>query len=109
MAITLTPDAARKVRALMSQPDQQGATGLRVKVMGGGCSGMSYQLALERVAGETDKVYESEGIPIYVDPKSNLFVNGTRIDYTESMMGSGFAFQNPNATGSCGCGSSFSA
>ncbi len=109
MSITLTPKAAEKVRQLMTQPDQEGATGLRVKVVGGGCSGLSYNIALEREAGDGDKVIESEGITIYIDPKSDLFINGTKIDYHESMMGSGFAFENPNATGGCGCGSSFSA
>jgi iron-sulfur cluster assembly accessory protein len=107
MSITLTERAAEKVRQLMAQPDQQEATGLRVKVVGGGCSGMSYALVLERAGTDADKVFESEGIQIFVDPKSSLFVNGTRIDYHESMMGSGFAFENPNAAGSCGCGSSF--
>lgn len=109
MPVSLTPPAADKVRQLMSQPEQQEATGLRLKVVGGGCAGMSYQLVLEREPGEADRVYESEGVRIYVDPKSDLFVNGTRIDYHEDMMGSGFRFENPNATGGCGCGSSFSA
>ena len=109
MSVTLTPKAAEKVRQLMAQPDQTDATGLRVKVVGGGCSGLSYSIALERKAEESDQVLESEGITLSIDPKSNLFVNGTTIDYQESMMGSGFAFENPNATGSCGCGSSFSA
>ena len=109
MSVTLTPKAADKVRQLMAQPDQEEAKGLRVKVVGGGCSGLSYSIALERKAEDGDQILESEGITIYIDPKSNLFVNGTTIDYHESMMGSGFAFENPNATGSCGCGSSFSA
>lgn len=109
MSVILTQPAAEKVRQLMSQPDQQEATGLRVKVVGGGCAGMSYQLVLEKEVGDADAVYESEGLKIYVDPKSNLFVSGTQIDYHESMMGSGFKFENPNATGGCGCGSSFSA
>ena len=107
MPIVLTPQAADKVRALMAQPDQEGATGLRVKVVGGGCSGLTYKLELERASDEKDQVMESEGVTIYVDPKSALFVDGTQIDYHESMMGSGFAFSNPNATGSCGCGTSF--
>lgn len=107
--ITLTARAAEKVRALMSQPDQAEARGLRVKVVGGGCSGLTYNIALEREPDEHDNVFTSEGVTIYLDPKSALFVNGTEIDYHESMMGSGFAFNNPNATGSCGCGTSFSA
>jgi iron-sulfur cluster assembly accessory protein len=109
MPVTLTPKAADKVRALMGQPAQTGAKGLRVKVVGGGCSGMSYQLALETGPEQADKVYESEGVTLYVDPKSNLFVSGTEIDYQESLMGGGFAFRNPNAKGSCGCGTSFNA
>jgi iron-sulfur cluster assembly accessory protein len=108
-ALTLTPKAAEKVKDLMSQPTQTGAKGLRVKVVGGGCSGMSYQLALEATPQQADKVYESQGIQLYVDPKSNLFVAGTEIDYQETVMGSGFAFKNPNSKGSCGCGSSFTA
>ncbi len=107
--IVLTTKAAQKVRELMKQPEQRDAKGLRVRVVGGGCSGLSYQLALERDAEPTDRVFESEGISIFVDPKSDLFVHGTEIDYQESLMGSGFQFKNPNATGSCGCGSSFSA
>lgn len=109
MPITLTPTAAAKVKDLMAQPAQTAAQGLRVKVVGGGCSGLSYQIALERAATEHDAVYESEGISIFVDAKSSLFVDGTRIDYHESLMGSGFAFENPNAKGSCGCGTSFTA
>ncbi len=109
MSVILTPAAADKVRALMAQPDQEGATGLRVKVVGGGCSGLSYQIVLERSAGEDDSVVESEGVEIYIDAKSSLFINGTEIDYQESLMGSGFAFKNPNATGTCGCGTSFTA
>ena len=109
MAITLSPRAAKKVRELMAQPEQTGAKGLRVKVVGGGCSGLSYQLGLDREPAPADKVFESEGIPIYLDPKSALFVGGTLIDYEESMMGQGFAFKNPNAKGTCGCGSSFTA
>lgn len=109
MSITLTPKAAAKVQALMKDPAQAGATGLRVKVVGGGCSGLSYQLGLDRAAAASDKVFHSEGISIFLDPKSALFVTGTQIDYEESVMGGGFAFKNPNAKGSCGCGSSFTA
>lgn len=109
MAITLTPKAADKVRRLMADPDQKEATGLRVKVVGGGCSGLSYQLGFERAPGEGDRVEECEGIRVFIDPKSYLFINGTEIDYHESMMESGFSFKNPNATGACGCGTSFSA
>ena len=108
MPVTLTPKAAEKIIALMAEPEQQDATGLRLRVVGGGCAGLTYQLGLERDAQETDEVYESEGVKVYVDPQSDLFLNGTQIDYTESIMGSGFEFKNPNATGGCGCGTSFS-
>ena len=109
MSVVLTVKAAEKVRQLLKDPEQAEATGLRVRVVGGGCSGLSYQLRLERTPEPSDEVFESEGVRIFVDPKSHLFVNGTEIDYHESLMGSGFAFKNPNSSGSCGCGSSFSA
>ena len=109
MSIILTPRAAEKVKALMAQPEQAEATGLRVNVVGGGCSGLSYKVVLDREPAADDLVSESEGVTIFVDPKSSLFVDGTQIDYQESMMGSGFAFSNPNATGTCGCGTSFTA
>lgn len=109
MSITLTPKAAEKVKAMMAAPGQEAATGLRIKVVGGGCSGLSYEMALERVAGPADKVYESEGVRVFLDPKSALFVSGTQVDYQESVMGQGFAFKNPNAKGTCGCGTSFTA
>ncbi|MFM8978998.1 MAG: HesB/IscA family protein [Planctomycetia bacterium] len=109
MSITLTPKAAEKVRAMMAAPGQEAATGLRIKVVGGGCSGLSYEMALERSAGPADKVCESEGVRVFLDPKSALFVSGTQVDYHESVMGQGFAFKNPNAKGTCGCGTSFTA
>lgn len=107
--ITLTAAAAEKVGKLLADPAQEGATGLRIQVVGGGCSGLSYKLQLEREAGEKDQVVTSEGVTLYIDPKSLLFINGMVIDYHESMMGSGFAFSNPQATGTCGCGTSFTA
>jgi iron-sulfur cluster assembly protein len=109
MSITLTEKAATKVKQLMTQQGNAEGSGLRVKVVGGGCSGMSYQLALENVASPGDKVFESHGVRIFLDPKSALFVSGTEIDFQESVMGSAFAFKNPMAKGSCGCGSSFTA
>lgn len=108
-AISLTPAAAAKVQQLLADPSQEGATGLRVQVVGGGCSGLSYKLQLERAAGDSDQTITSEGITLFIDPKSLLFIDGTVIDYHESMMGSGFAFTNPKATGTCGCGTSFTA
>lgn len=109
MPVTLTEKAAEKVRELMTDPAQEGATGLRVQVTGGGCSGLSYKLKFEREPAEKDRELESQGVKVFIDPKSLLFVDGIEIDYYETMMGSGFQFKNPNATGSCGCGQSFSA
>ena len=109
MAITLTEKAAQKVKGLIANEAPTPEAGLRVKVVGGGCSGLSYQLAIEKASTPGDKVFESHGVKVYLDPKSALFVTGTEIDYTESVMGSGFAFKNPNSKGSCGCGSSFTA
>jgi iron-sulfur cluster assembly protein len=109
MSITLTENAAKKVRSLMAQQGSPAEAGLRVKVVGGGCSGMSYQLDLEPGAAPNDKVFESQGIKVFLDPKSALFVSGTEIDWQESMMGAAFSFRNPLAKGSCGCGTSFTA
>ncbi len=109
MAITLTESAAAKVKTLFSEKGPSDTLGLRVRVVGGGCSGLSYDLALETEARPDDKVFESQGVKIYLDPKSALFVSGTEIDFQKTLMGEGFAFRNPNAKGSCGCGSSFTA
>ena len=80
--------------------------GLRVGVRGGGCSGFQYALALDE-RKEDDQVFEYEGIPVIVDPASLSYVDGSEVDYTESLMGSGFEVHNPNVVASCGCGSSF--
>jgi iron-sulfur cluster assembly accessory protein len=109
MAITLTDKAATKVKELFKQQGSPEGTGLRVKIVGGGCSGMSYQLAVETSPTPADKVFESQGVKIFLDPKSALFVTGTEIDFQESIMGAGFAFKNPMAKGTCGCGTSFTA
>lgn len=107
--ISLSERAAVKVRSLLAEQNAPEGSGLRVKVVGGGCSGMSYSLQIEPKAGPADRVFVSHGISIFLDPKSALFVNGTEIDWQESIMGAAFAFRNPMAKGSCGCGSSFTA
>lgn len=111
MAITLTETAAKEIKDIIRDqnlPAEQ--TRLRVGVKGGGCSGFSYMLDLtEEPKAETDEEMESHGIKILVDNKSNLYLDGTEIDFKEDMMQKGFVFKNPNATSSCGCGSSFSA
>ena len=106
--VTLTPKAATEVKKIIAQETEQGL-GLRVGVQGGGCSGLSYLFRLEAKARPTDQVYEFEGVKIFVDPKSLLYLEGMTLDYRESLLHSGFAFDNPNAQKSCGCGSSFTA
>ncbi len=104
--LTLTEMAASKVQEFLAQNGRPTA-GLRVRVVGGGCSGFQYQLALDDNHAEDDEVYELNGVKLFVDPRSQLYLDGTEIDYVEDVMGAGFRFNNPNATGSCGCGESF--
>jgi len=80
--------------------------GLRVKVVGGGCSGLSYQMSFDE-ARPDDQVFERDGMKVFIDKKSLLFLNGSELDYVEGLTGAGFKFQNPNVKGSCGCGESF--
>ena len=103
--VTLTEIAAKKVGEYLSAQAEPEA-GLRVAVKGGGCSGFQYQLALDaRRAG--DRVFEHDGIRIIVDEQSLAYVDGSTVDYTESLMGAGFQVNNPNVVAACGCGSSF--
>ena len=105
--IELTTKAVEKVREIMHD---QGITegGLRVGVKGGGCSGMSYNLAIDTEERPGDKVFEKDGVKVFVDMKSFLYLNGTILDYKmEGLMQRGFMFINPNSTGACGCGESF--
>ena len=107
--ITLTASAAQEVKRLMGQ-EQKPNLGLRLGVKGGGCSGLSYVLALEEAAPKQyDTVFEQEGIKVLVDAKSHLYLDGTTIDYKNGLTGGGFEFLNPNAKKSCGCGTSFTA
>jgi iron-sulfur cluster assembly protein len=111
MPILLSEKAASEIKKIVKEqglPDDQ--TRLRVGVKGGGCSGFSYMLDLtEEPKGEMDEEMDSNGVKILVDMKSYLYLNGTQIDFKDEVMGRGFVFKNPNATSSCGCGSSFSA
>lgn len=107
-AIQVTPKAVQKIRdAFAKQGVQDG--GLRLGVLGGGCSGLSYQFKFELKPRATDHVFDFDGVRVYVDPKSMVYLDGMTLDYKESLMQSGFAFDNPHAAKSCGCGSSFSA
>ncbi len=106
--IQVTPKALQKIREAFAKEGVSGG-GLRLGVLGGGCSGLSYQFKYEPQPRATDKIFEFEDIKIFIDPKSMVYLNGMTLDYKESLMYSGFAFDNPNAAKSCGCGSSFSA
>src|SRR5258705_13367673 len=105
--ITLTANAVTKVREIMAQQNPVPA-GLRVGVVGGGCSGFSYSMQFENSAGMMDKVFEFDGLKVYVDATSVMYLNGCRVDYVETLEGAGFKFDNPNVKSTCGCGSSFS-
>ena len=104
--IWLTANAIAKVKEIMAQQTPV-PTGLRVGVVGGGCSGFSYSMAFENGAGMMDKTFDMDGLKVYVDATSIMYLNGCRVDYVESLEGAGFKFENPNVKSTCGCGSSF--
>ena len=110
LALTVTSLAVTEVKKFM---DAEGvaydAGGLRVSVPPGGCSGFKYGLLIEDQPAEDDLVLDQDGFKVFIDPFSAQYINGVIIDYVTSMQGSGFTFKNPNATGGCGCGSSFAA
>lgn len=106
--INITEKAAGEVKRLI-QSKTNGESYLRVQVVGGGCSGMSYKLDFDSVKKDNDKLFEEHGVKLLVDPKSYLYVMNTTIDFSDGLQGTGFNFINPNAKKSCGCGSSFSA
>ena len=105
--LTLTPTAVGKVKAILAERGEEG--GLRIAVIGGGCSGFQYQMTLDKEANADDSVIEQDGLKVFVDTRSLLYLNGTRVDYVDDLNGSGFKFENPNAKSSCGCGESFNA
>jgi iron-sulfur cluster assembly protein len=106
MAIALTPGAASKIHELVASSDKP-TGGLRVKVVGGGCSGLQYKMDID-VEKAGDKVFTEGDGKVIVDRKSFLYLNGTELDYTDSLMDAGFKLRNPNVKRSCGCGASFS-
>jgi iron-sulfur cluster assembly protein len=110
LVLAVSPVAATEVKKFM---DAEGVSyeqgGLRVSVQPGGCSGFKYGLLIEDAPAEDDLVIQQEGFKVFIDPFSAQYISGVQIDYVTSMQGSGFTFKNPNATGGCGCGSSFSA
>jgi iron-sulfur cluster assembly protein len=103
--ITLTDNAVQKILALVAS-EQTDEKGLRVKVVGGGCSGLSYKMDLDQKR-DGDRVFERDGARIIVDRKSYLYLNGTELDYADDLMHAGFNLRNPNVKRSCGCGASF--
>lgn len=108
ITLTLSPRAAEEVRRFIADEKVPEETaGLRIGVMPGGCSGFRYSLNLEEKPLDDDVVLESHGIRMFVDAFSTQYLNGVNIDYKSNFQESGFAFENPNATGGCGCGSSF--
>ena len=106
--LSLTENAQAAVGKFI-ESSAEPVSGLRVSVTGGGCSGFQYGMALEADAKEGDTVIECGAVKVYVDPQSAPLLNGVIIDFLDGLEGSGFKFENPNATNSCGCGSSFSA
>ena len=105
--ITLSDAAVAKVREIMATQDPLPA-GLRIGVVGGGCSGFSYSMQFENGAGMMDKTFDMDGLKVFVDATSVMYLNGCIVDYVETLEGAGFKFENPNVKSTCGCGSSFS-
>jgi len=105
--ISLTTSAITKVKEIMAQQNPVPA-GLRVGVQGGGCSGMSYVLRFETESDEQDHIFEFGEVRVFIDPKSFIYLRGMVLDWEDTLMRQGFLFNNPNATKSCGCGTSFS-
>ena len=108
MAIGITERAKKEVVRILDDQNMPDGTALRVGVKGGGCSGFSYTLGFDDEIRATDQINEDEGVRVVCDPKSFLYLNGTVVDFEESLMGPGLKFTNPNANKSCGCGESFS-
>lgn len=105
--VTVTPKAVDKIRAAF---EREGVTGgLRLGVLGGGCSGLSYQFKFDPKPRPADEVLTFGDVQVFIDPKSKVFLDGMTLDWKDSLIHSGFVFENPNARKSCGCGTSFAA
>jgi iron-sulfur cluster assembly protein len=107
--IEVTTEAALRIAALLSEDGKAETHGLRMKVIGGGCSGLQYQLSFDDVVREIDTEIQAEGVRVIVDEKSALYLVGTRLDFVDTLEESGFKIENPNASNTCGCGQSFAA
>lgn len=106
--IQLTPRAIEKVKEILGAQDPKPA-GLRISVVGGGCSGFNYSMAFENAPNMLDKTYNFDGLKVFIDQASMLYLDGASVDYVETLEGAGFKFDNPNVRSTCGCGSSFNA
>jgi iron-sulfur cluster assembly protein len=108
--LQVTPKAIARIKsAMVKEGISPEEGGLRLGVLGGGCSGLSYSIKFDTRPRERDRIYEFDGVRVFVDPKSFLYLHGMTLDYEETLMRQGFNFINPNSSRSCGCGSSFSA
>jgi iron-sulfur cluster assembly accessory protein len=107
LPVNMTDNAVVKVKEIMAQQDPVPA-GLRIGVVGGGCSGFSYNMSFENAPGMMDKIFTFDGLKVYVDATSAMYLNGCVVDYVETLEAAGFKFENPNVKSTCGCGSSFS-
>ena len=105
--ITMTPEAVSKVKEILAERKEE--AGLRIAIIGGGCSGFQYQMTLDREPQADDEIMDMEGLKVYIDSKSLLYLEGTTVDYVDSTNGSGFKFDNPNSKAACGCGETFEA
>lgn len=108
MDFSLSDKAAKQVLAVQEREGKT-STYLRISVVGGGCSGLSYKMGFEAEHQQGDVLMDVHGVKVAIDPKSLLFLKGTELDFSDGLNGQGFVFKNPNAKSSCGCGSSFSA
>lgn len=106
--VQVTPKAVDKIRAAFAR-EGVAEGGLRLGVLGGGCSGLSYQFKFDPKPRATDHVFDYDGVKVFIDPKSMVFLDGMTLDWKDSLIHSGFVFENPHAKRSCGCGTSFSA
>ena len=107
--IEVTSEAATRIKAVLDEEGKAATHGLRMKVVGGGCSGLQYQLSFDDVVREIDTEIKADGVRIIVDEKSALYLVGTRLDFVDTLEESGFKIENPNASNTCGCGQSFAA
>jgi iron-sulfur cluster assembly protein len=105
--VEVTARARQEIRVIFERSTPQPGAGLRLSVIGGGCSGLSYEMDFSE-RRETDKVLDFDGFEVLLDPKSSIYLKGVMLDYQDGLKGKGFVFRNPNATNTCGCGESFS-